>query len=159
MSNFSVNKHILLGNLGADPETRYTPSNTPVTRIRLATSKNWKDRNTGERKEKTTWHNVVFFGRLAEVAGEYLKKGDTVYIEGESETRSWEDDNGNKRYMTETIANEMKMGGSAGGNKSRQGNSHEGRQEQSGQPAHASGGWDGEGSDIPFAQEQRGILM
>lgn len=111
-----VNKVILVGNLGADPETRYTPSGSAVTKIRVATSESWKDRQTGERQERTEWHRIVFFGRLAEIAGEYLKKGSQVYLEGSLRTDKWQDQSGQDRYTTEIVANEMQMlGGRPGG--------------------------------------------
>ena len=119
-----VNKVILLGNLGRDPETRYMPSGGAVTNASVATSNQWRDRDSGENKERTEWHRVVFFNRLAEIAGEYLKKGSKVYIEGELRTRDWERD-GQKHYTTEIVANEMQMldsrgemggGGVSGGN-------------------------------------------
>jgi len=110
-----INKVILVGNLGADPETRYTPSGTAVANIRLATTKAWKDRNSGEQQERTEWHRVVMFNRLAEIAGEYLKKGSQVYIEGELRTNKWQDKEGNDRYTTEIIANDMQMLGGRGG--------------------------------------------
>ena len=118
-----VNKVILIGNLGQDPEVKYMPSGGAVTNVTVATSESWKDKNTGEQKENTEWHRVVFFRRLAEIAGEYLKKGSKVYIEGKLQTRKWQDQSGNDRYTTEIIANEMQMldgrgaggGGSAGG--------------------------------------------
>ncbi len=110
-----INKVILVGNLGADPETRYTPSGSAVTKIRIATSESWKDRQTGERQERTEWHRIVFFGRLAEIAGEYLKKGSQVYVEGSLRTDKWQDQSGQDRYTTEIVANEMQMlGGRAG---------------------------------------------
>lgn len=105
----SLNKVILIGNLGADPETRYLPSGDAVTIIRLATTDRSKDKNTGEMKEFTEWHRVVFFGRLAEIAGEYLKKGSMVYIEGRIRTRKWQDQSGQDRYSTEIIANQMQI--------------------------------------------------
>ena len=110
-----LNKVILIGNLGADPETRYMPSGGAVTNIRLATSESWKDRNTGEAQERTEWHRVVFFGRLGEIAGEYLKKGSKVYVEGSLRTRKWQDQGGQDRYTTEIVANEMQMLDSRGG--------------------------------------------
>ena len=110
-----INKVILIGNLGADPETRYMPSGGAVTNIRLATSESWKDRNTGEAQERTEWHRVVFFGRLGEIAGEYLKKGSKVYVEGSLRTRKWQDQGGQDRYTTEIVANEMQMLDSRGG--------------------------------------------
>lgn len=105
----SVNKVILVGNLGADPETRYLPSGDPVTNLRLATTETWKDKASGERREATEWHRVVLFRRLAEIAGQYLKKGSQVYIEGRIRTRKWQDKDGQERYTTEIEAEEMKM--------------------------------------------------
>jgi single-strand DNA-binding protein len=110
-----INKVILVGNLGADPESRAMPSGSAVTNIRVATSESWKDKKTGDQQERTEWHNVAFFGRLAEVAAEYLRKGSQVYIEGKIRTRKWQDRDGNDRWSTEIIANEMQMlGGRAG---------------------------------------------
>ncbi|MEP6485571.1 MAG: single-stranded DNA-binding protein [Rudaea sp.] len=109
-----INKVILVGNLGADPETRYTPSGTAITSIRIATSESWKDKTTGEQQERTEWHRVKFFGRLAEIAAEYLKKGGQVYVEGKLRTDEYEKD-GIKRYSTDIIADEMQMLGSRGG--------------------------------------------
>ncbi|XOV85881.1 MAG: single-stranded DNA-binding protein [Pseudomonadota bacterium] len=103
-----VNKVILVGNLGNDPDTRYLQSGSAVTNVSLATSKAWKDRNSGENREATEWHRVVFFNRLAEIAGEYLKKGSKIYVEGELRTRQWERD-GQKHYTTEIVANELQM--------------------------------------------------
>ncbi len=103
-----INKVILVGNLGRDPETRYMPSGGAVTNVSIATSKGWKDRDSGEQKERTEWHRIVFFNKLAEIAGEYLKRGSKVYIEGELRTRDWEKD-GQKHYTTEVVANEMQM--------------------------------------------------
>lgn len=111
-----VNKVILVGNLGADPETRFMPSGGSVTNIRLATSESWKDKKSGEQKEKTEWHRVVFFNRLAEIAAEYLRKGSQVYVEGQIRTQKWQDQSGNDRYTTEIVAREMQMlGGRSGG--------------------------------------------
>lgn len=110
-----VNKVILVGNLGQDPEVRYSPNGGAIANISVATSESWKDKNTGEQVEKTEWHRVVFFRRLAEIAGEYLKKGSKVYIEGKLQTRKWQDKNGQDRYTTEIIANEMQMLDSRGG--------------------------------------------
>jgi single-strand DNA-binding protein len=109
-----INKVILIGNLGADPETRYSQGGNAVTKFRLATSENWRDRQSGEQQERTEWHNVVCFNRLAEIAGEYLRKGSKVYIEGSLSTSSWEQD-GQKRYRTEIIAREMQMLDGRGG--------------------------------------------
>ncbi len=110
-----INKVILIGNLGADPETRSLPSGMTVTNIRIATSESWKDKQSGEMKEQTEWHSVALFGRLGEIAGEYLRKGSQVYIEGRLRTRKWQDKQGNDRYSTEIIANEMQMVGGKGG--------------------------------------------
>lgn len=104
-----INKVILIGNLGADPETRSMPSGMTVANIRVATSETWKDKQSGENKERTEWHNVAFFGKLGEIVGEYLKKGSKVYVEGSLRTRKWQDKQGNDRYTTEIIANEMQM--------------------------------------------------
>jgi single-strand DNA-binding protein len=103
-----INKVILIGNLGRDPETRYSQGGSPVTNFSVATSENWRDKATGEQQERTEWHNVVCFGRLAEIAGEYLKKGSKVFIEGSLRTSSWEQD-GQKRYRTEIMARDMQM--------------------------------------------------
>lgn len=105
----SVNKVILIGNLGADPESRFAPSGDAICNIRLATTENWRDKSTGERREATEWHRVSFYGKLAEIAGQYLRKGSQVYIEGSLRTRKWQDQNGQERYTTEIRADEMKM--------------------------------------------------
>lgn len=105
----SVNKVILVGNLGADPESRYLPNGDAVTNIRVATTENWKDKNSGERRELTEWHRVVFYRRLAEIAAQYLKKGSQVYLEGRIRTRKWQDKEGQDRYTTEIEATEMQM--------------------------------------------------
>lgn len=104
----SVNKVILIGNLGKDPEVRYLPDGGAVTSISIATSETWKDKN-GEKQEKTEWHRVIFFGKLAEIAGEYLKKGGSTYIEGRLQTRKWRDKDGNDKYTTEIVADRMQM--------------------------------------------------
>ncbi|HMX68060.1 MAG TPA: single-stranded DNA-binding protein, partial [Accumulibacter sp.] len=111
----SVNKVILVGNLGADPETRYSANGDAVCNIRMATTDRFRDKASGELKESTEWHRVVFFGKLAETAGQYLKKGRQVYVEGRIRTNKWQDKDGNERYTTEIIANEMKMLGSREG--------------------------------------------
>lgn len=111
----SVNKVILIGNLGKDPETRYMPSGEAVTNITLATTDTWKDKNSGEKREATEWHRVVFFRKLAEIASQYLRKGSQVYIEGSLKTRKWQDQSGQDRYTTEVVADEMKMLGSRAG--------------------------------------------
>jgi single-strand DNA-binding protein len=110
-----INKVILIGNLGGDPEVKYTAGGSAVTNVTIATSENWKDKTTGENQERTEWHRVVFFGRLAEIAGEYLKKGSQVYVEGRLQTRKWQDKEGQDRYTTEIVANEMQMLGGRGG--------------------------------------------
>src|SRR3954454_6948459 len=112
----SINKVIIVGNLDADPETKYLPSGDAVTNIRVATTDTWKDKTRGEKKEATEWHRIAFFGRLAEIAGEYLKKGSQVYIEGSLRTRKWQDkETGKDRYSTEIRADTMQMLGSRGG--------------------------------------------
>ena len=110
-----VNKVILVGNLGQDPEVRYMPNGNAVANITVATSETWKDKNTGDNQEKTEWHRVVMFRRLGEIAGEYLKKGSKVYIEGKLQTRKWQDKNGQDRYTTEIVADQMQMLDSRGG--------------------------------------------
>lgn len=144
-----INKVILIGNLGADPEVKYMPSGDPVTTIRLATSESWKDKSTGENVEKTEWHRVVFFKRLAEIAGEYLKKGSKVYVEGRLQTRKWQGQDGQDRYTTEIVANEMQMLDSRGGGTAPLNNNAQ----ASRQPAVASeamGGAPDFDDDIPF---------
>ncbi|MDD5177115.1 MAG: single-stranded DNA-binding protein [Sterolibacterium sp.] len=111
----SVNKVILIGNLGKDPDVRYMPSGEAVTNITLATTETWKDKSSGDKKEATEWHRVVFFRKLAEIAGQYLKKGSQVYVEGSLKTRKWTDKEGQERYTTEIVANEMRMLGSRQG--------------------------------------------
>ena len=110
-----VNKVTLIGNLGQDPEIRYTANGSAVANVSIATAESWKDRESGEQQERTEWHRVVFFSRLAEIVGEYLKKGSQVYIEGRLQTRKWQDRDGNDRYTTEIVANEMQMLGGRGG--------------------------------------------
>ena len=109
MARSGINKGILVGNLGKDPDMRYTAGGDAVANLSIATSESWNDNQTGEKKEKTEWHRVVFFRRIAEVCGEYIKKGSSVYIEGSLRTRDWEDDQGNKTYTTEIIGREMQM--------------------------------------------------
>ena len=110
-----VNKVILIGNLGNDPEIRYTAGGAAVANISLATAESWRDKETSEQQERTEWHRIVFFGRLAEIVGEYLKKGSQIYVEGRLQTRKWQDKEGNDKYTTEIVANEMQMLGSRGG--------------------------------------------
>ena len=114
MATRGVNKVILVGNLGQDPEVRYMPNGNAVTNISVATSESWKDKSTGADQERTEWHRVVMFRRLAEIAGEYLRKGSKVYIEGKLQTRKWQDQNGQDRWTTEIVANEMQMLGNRG---------------------------------------------
>jgi len=143
-----VNKVILIGNLGKDPETKSLPSGSAVTNIRVATAEGWKDKQTGEQKEHTEWHNVVFFDRLAEIAGQYLKKGSQVYIEGTLRTRKWTDKEGKDRYTTEIKANEMQMlGGKPGGSSS--GASYERGKNEASSPAPVAEK-SFEDDDIPF---------
>jgi single-strand DNA-binding protein len=110
-----INKVIIVGNVGGDPETRYMPSGSAVTNLTVATNESWKDKQTGEQKERTEWHRVAMFNRLAEIAAEYLRKGSQVYIEGKLRTRKWQDKSGQDRYTTEIIADEMQMLGGRGG--------------------------------------------
>ena len=117
-----VNKVIVVGNMGKDPEIRNTSTGGTVTSISVATSESWKDKNTGEKQERTEWHNITFFGKLAEIAGQYLKKGSKVYVEGSLRTEKWTDSNGVDRYTTKIISNEMQMLDSKGGNSDNQGN-------------------------------------
>ena len=156
-----VNKVILIGNLGADPETRAIPSGTTVANLRIATSESWRDKQTGEQQERTEWHRVALFGRLAEVAGEYLRKGSQVYIEGSLRTRKWQDKQGNERYSTEIVGNDMQMlggrGGSAGGGQApgagggAAGGGRESGGEEGGSPSRGGGGGGEEfDDDIPF---------
>lgn len=143
-----VNKVILVGNLGKDPEVRYMPSGGAVANVTLATSEQWKDKQSGEQKERTEWHNVVFYQRLAEIVGEYLKKGSQIYVEGSLRTRKWQDKSGNDRYTTEIIASDMQMlGGRAGGG----GASFNGGNKSS-EPVGSDDGRFSEGfdDDIPF---------
>ena len=162
----SVNKVILVGNLGKDPETRYAPSGDAITNITLATTDSWKDKATGEKKEATEWHRVVFFGRLAEIAGEYLKKGRSIYVEGRIKTRKWQDKDGQDRYTTEVVADQMQMlgsregmggggatdeGGGAGGGAARSSGGGAGGGGGGGKPAAKKpAGFDDMDDDIPF---------
>jgi single-strand DNA-binding protein len=141
-----INKVILVGNLGSDPEVRYTASGDAVANINVATAESWKDKQTGEKQERTEWHRVVMFKRLGEIAGEYLKKGSQVYIEGKLQTRKWQDKNGNDRYTTEIVANDMQMLGSRGGSASYNNDAAP----APAKPATASAGADDFDDDIPF---------
>lgn len=111
-----INKVIIIGNLGADPDVRYLPNGAPVANVSIATTEAWKNKQNGEREERTEWHRVIFFNRLAEIVKEYLRKGSKVYIEGRLQTRKWQDKSGQDRYTTEIIANDMQMLDSRGGN-------------------------------------------
>ena len=158
----SVNKVILVGNLGKDPETRYMPNGDQVTNITVATSETWKDKSSGEKKEATEWHRVVFFRRLAEIAGQYLKKGSQVYIEGRLQTRKWQKE-GQDHYTTEIVADEMKMLGKRegmggpendgardnGGGRSERGGQDSAAKKPAAQPA-AGGNFNDFDDDIPF---------
>jgi single-strand DNA-binding protein len=176
----SVNKVIVVGNLGKDPETRYSPNGGAICNARIATTRNWKDKASGEKKEETEWHSVVFYDRLAEIAGEFLKKGRSVYVEGRLKTRKWQDKEGLDRYTTEIIASEMQLlgsregmgggsssadegnysresyaGGSGGGSGSGSGGggapaSRSGGSAPARKPAPAPGGFDAMDDDIPF---------
>lgn len=115
----SVNKVIIVGNLGKDPEIRYTSAGKPIANLTVATSENWKDKNTGEKQEKTEWHKVTFFDKLAEIVGQYLKKGSKIYLEGKLQTRKWQDKDGQDRYTTEIVGSEMKMMSGKGDGESR----------------------------------------
>ncbi len=149
-----VNKVILIGNLGKDPETRYTASGSAVTNITLATSETWRDKQTGEQQERTEWHRVVFFGKLGEIAGEYLRKGSKVYVEGSLRTRKWQGQDGQDRYTTEIVANEMQMLDSRGGGSAPfEGGASSGGsrpQQPAAAPAAAPGAVDDFDDDIPF---------
>jgi single-strand DNA-binding protein len=168
----SINKVILIGNLGRDPEVRYTPNGSAICNITIATSRNWKDKNSGDKVEETEWHRVVFYDRLAEIAGEYLKKGRPVYVEGRLKTRKWQNKEGQDVYTTEVIADNMQLlggrdgGGGGGGGGSDDGGSYSSREERSESPAprsapasrpaaskpapKSSTGFDEMDDDIPF---------
>lgn len=148
----SVNKVILIGNLGADPETRYLPSGDAVTNIRIATTETWKDKS-GEKQEHTEWHRIAFFGRLAEIAGEYLKKGSPVYVEGRLQTRKWQDKDGQERFTTEIRADRMQLlGGRGGGSEpmTREPASAAPGRGAKAQSKKGGGGFDEMDDDIPF---------
>jgi single-strand DNA-binding protein len=155
----SVNKVILIGNLGRDPETRYMPDGGAITNISIATTETWKDK-AGEKQEKTEWHRVAFFGKLAEIAGEYLKKGSQVYVEGRLQTRKWQDKDGADKYTTEIVANAMQMlgsrsgmgGGAAGGDRDAGGEREGGapRSQAKATAKPAGGKFDDLEDDIPF---------
>ena len=144
-----VNKVILIGNLGKDPEIRYTAGGAAIANVTIATSESWKDKNTGENVEKTEWHRVVFFNRLAEIVGEYVKKGSKIYVEGRLQTRKWQDQQGQDRYTTEIVANEMQMLDSrgAGGSSSFNQDTSGGSQYNQAPAMAPAGDFD---DDIPF---------
>jgi single-strand DNA-binding protein len=144
-----VNKVILIGNLGKDPEVRYMPNGNAVANITLATSESWKDKTSGEQQEKTEWHRVVMFRRLGEIAGEYLKKGSKVYIEGKLQTRKWQDNSGNDRYTTEIVADQMQMLDSRGGSSANFSGESKSAPAMAPAPAAAAAGGDFD-DDIPF---------
>lgn len=157
MASRGVNKVILVGNLGQDPEVRYLPNGGAVANITLATSESWRDKATGEQKEQTEWHRVVLFGKLAEVAGEYLRKGSQVYIEGQLRTRKWTDQSGVEKYTTEVLVNVggvmQMLGGKQGGNEqssSPRNNSQQRSQAAQQQGQHSEPPMDFDDSDIPF---------
>ena len=147
-----VNKVILVGNLGKDPEVRYMPNGNAIANITLATIESWKDKQSGEQQEKTEWHRIVMFRRLGEIAGEYLKKGSQVYIEGKLQTRKWQDNSGNDRYTTEIVASDMQMLGGRGGGGSAEFSSNSASAQAApaqSAPAPAAAGGDFD-DDIPF---------
>jgi single-strand DNA-binding protein len=168
----SINKVILIGNLGRDPEVRYTPNGAAVCNVSVATTRNWKDKNSGDKMEETEWHRVVFYDRLAEIAGEYLKKGRPVYVEGRLKTRKWQDKEGKDNYTTEIVAEQMQLlggrdGGGGGGGYGGQGGGEDFSQEAPSRPAaprpaatqrpapapaaqKSSTGFDDMDDDIPF---------
>lgn len=145
-----VNKVILIGNLGKDPEVRYMPTGGGVANLSLATSESWKDKQTGEMQEKTEWHRVVFFGKLGEIAGEYLKKGSKIYVEGRIQTRKWQDKEGHDRYSTEIIGNEMQMLDGKGGGDFTAPANQTSAPAAAQQPAPANAGMEQFDDDIPF---------
>lgn len=147
----SVNRVILVGNLGADPDQRFLPNGDAVCNIKIATSEQWKDKGTGEKKEATEWHRVVFFRRLAEIAGQYLTKGSSVYVEGSLKTRKWQDKDGSDRYTTEIVGSEMKMLGGKSNGEQRQAPQADRPQAQSQiAPSKKKPTFDDMDDDIPF---------
>ena len=157
----SLNKVILIGNLGADPETRVSPGGEAICNLRIATTETWRDKNTGERREATEWHRVAFFGRLADIAGQYLRKGSQVYIEGSLRTRKWQDKDGKDQYTTEIRANEMKMLGSRqdGDSAPRQQSAPQQPRTQQSKPQQSGssqGGFGDFDDDIPFSSHGHG---
>jgi len=158
----SLNKVILIGNLGKDPETRYAPSGDAICNLTLATTETWKDKATGERKEATEWHKVVFFAKLAEIASQYLRKGSQVYVEGRLQTRKWQDKDGQDRYTTEIRGDEMKMLGKREGGEQSDAPRPQQASQQQHQPApkqNSGGAFGGFNDDIQFAPLARGIHL
>lgn len=145
-----VNRVIIVGSLGKDPEVRYGANGNAVANISIATNEQWTDKQSGQKQERTEWHRVVLFNRLGEIAGEYLKKGSQVYIEGKLQTRKWQDQNGQDRYTTEIVANEMQMLGSGGGGSAGKSTDDNGASSNGTHPASSSGGFDDFDDDIPF---------
>lgn len=148
-----VNKVILIGNVGKDPDVRYMPNGNAVANVTLATSESWKDKNSGETQERTEWHRIVFFRRLAEIVGEYVKKGSKLYVEGKLQTRKWQDQSGQDRYTTEIVADQMQMLDSRGGGGSSSASFDSPRQQGSsgaGAPSSEPMPDDGFDDDIPF---------
>ncbi len=152
MASRGINKVILVGNLGADPENRTSQTGNAITNISVATSETWKDKSTGQQQERTEWHRVVFFNRLAEIAAEYLRKGSKVYVEGSLRTRKWQDQNGQDRYTTEVVGNEMQMLDSRGmgGDPYGGGTQSPPPPQSQPQPTSGGGGFDPVDDDIPF---------
>lgn len=152
----SVNKVILIGNLGRDPEVRYAPNGAAICNVTIATSRNWKDKNSGDKMEETEWHRVVFYDKLAEIAGQYLKKGRSVYVEGRLKTRKWQDKDGVEKYTTEIIADQMQMlGGKDEGEAPQQRQQPRQREAPQRQPSRQAApktdtGFDDMDDDIPF---------
>ena len=156
MSRGGVNKVILIGNLGSDPEVKYLSSGVPVANVSLATSESWTDKQSGERQEKTEWHRLVIWRKTAEIAGQYLRKGSKIYVEGRLETRSWEDQSGQKKYTTEIVVNDMQMLDSRGDSMDRGGQGESGPPlpeapgSDSGEGGESGGGGEGGDDDLPF---------
>jgi single-strand DNA-binding protein len=156
MASRGINKVILVGNLGADPENRTSQTGNAITNISIATSETWKDKSTGQQQERTEWHRVVFFNRLAEIAAEYLRKGSKVYVEGSLRTRKWQDQNGQDRYTTEVVGNEMQMldsrgmGGDQNGGDTQWTPPSQPQPQSQPQPTSGGGGFDPVDDDIPF---------
>jgi single-strand DNA-binding protein len=161
-----INKVIIVGNLGKDPEVRYSANGAAIANLTIATSEQWTDKQSGQKQEKTEWHRVVMFNRLGEIAGEYLKKGSQVYIEGKLQTRKWQDNNGQDRYTTEIVANEMQMLGGRSGSQQ-----HSDSPQSDGLPAsqpssqggqggvHGPNNFDDFDDDIPFREYMHGMVI